>query len=90
MPLPQNKRDNAQVLLGMVHQSKKWFPMLCIQRKVITSLIWKTCKYGDTAALSAEIEDLKNYLKTVDPGHPIELYTDRLCPLGGGYVLVET
>ena len=64
--MPTTKKD-AQILLGMINQLKKWFPMLIFKTKVMTSVTWKTCKSVDMTALAAEFEELKNYLNTAIP-----------------------
>ena len=63
-------------------QMRKWYPMLSFKAQIMTSLTWKTHKRIGMAALSAEFEQLKNYLKTViswspvDPEHPMDLYIE--------------
>ena len=80
MPLPETKQE-AQVVLGMVHQLINWYPRLSCNTRVMQTLTWKNVKFMDTVNLRKELEELKEYLahmlplSPVDHQHPIELFT---------------
>ena len=68
-PLPGNKLE-AQVVLGMVHQLKSWYPMLLFNTKVMQELTWKNTRFVDSQDLQEGFNGQKEYLT-----HGLPLWT---------------